>query len=78
LIGKDQLTLKQMMEKMNLKHRPNFIDNYLNPAMAEGNVRLLYSDSPRHPLPAGWHFFWKFIPKRLEVIEKLPIFADEK
>ena len=48
-IGKDQLTLKQMMEKMNLKHRPNFIDNYLNPAMADGYVRLLYPQSPRHP-----------------------------
>ena len=40
-IGKDQLTLKQMMEKMNLKHRPNFIDNYLNPAIADGYIRLL-------------------------------------
>jgi fido (protein-threonine AMPylation protein) len=48
-IGKDQLTLKQMMEKMNLKHRPNFIDNYLNPAMADGYVRLLYPQYPRHP-----------------------------
>lgn len=48
-IGKDQLTLKQMMEKMNLKHRPNFIDNYLNPAMADGYVHLLYPDKPRHP-----------------------------
>jgi fido (protein-threonine AMPylation protein) len=48
-IGKDHLTLKQMMEKMNLKHRPNFIDNYLNPAMAGGYVHLLYPDKPRHP-----------------------------
>ena len=48
-IGKDQLTLKQMMEKMNLKHRPNFIDNYLNPAIVDGYIRLLYPQSPRHP-----------------------------
>ena len=48
-IGKDQVTMKQMMEKMNLKHRPNFIDNYLNPAIKDGYVRLLYPDSPRHP-----------------------------
>ena len=48
-IGKDQLTLKQMMEKMNLKHRPNFIDNYLNPAMADGYIHLLYPDKPHHP-----------------------------
>ena len=48
-IGKDQVTMKQMMEKMNLKHRPNFIDNYLNPAIKDGYVRLIYPDSPRHP-----------------------------
>ena len=48
-IGKDQLTLKQMMQKMNLKHRPNFIDNYLNPAIADGYIRLLYPQSPHHP-----------------------------
>ncbi len=49
LIGKDQFTLKQIMEKINLKHRPNFIDNYLTPAVAEGYIRLLYPDKPRHP-----------------------------
>ena len=48
-MGHDQLTLKQMMEKMNLKHRPNFIDNYLNPAMADGYIHLLYPDKPHHP-----------------------------
>ena len=38
-----------MMEHLQLKHRPNFLDLYLNPAMAEGFVRMLYPDSPRHP-----------------------------
>ena len=32
-----------------MKHRPNFIENYLNPAIAESYVRLLYPQSPRHP-----------------------------
>ena len=32
-----------------MKHRPNFIDNYLNAAIKEGYVRLLYPDKPRHP-----------------------------
>ena len=32
-IGRDQLTLKQMVEKTNLKYRPNFIENYLNSAV---------------------------------------------
>ena len=48
-IGKDQLTLKQIMDKIGMKHRPNFIDNYLNAAIKEGYVRLLYPDKPRHP-----------------------------
>lgn len=48
-LGSDQLTLKRMMERVNLKHRPNFIDNYLTPAINEGCIRLLYPDKPRHP-----------------------------
>jgi hypothetical protein len=48
-VGKDQLTLKQIMERAELKHRPYFIDNYLNPAISDGYVRLLYPDKPRHP-----------------------------
>ena len=32
-----------------MKHRPNFMDNFMNPAIAEGYVRLLYPDKPRHP-----------------------------
>ena len=48
-LGKEQLTLKQIMDKIGMKHRPNFIDNYLNPAVAGGYVRLLYPDKPRHP-----------------------------
>ena len=49
VIGKDHLSLKQMMERTHLKHRPNFIDNYLTPAISDGYVRLLYPDKPRHP-----------------------------
>lgn len=48
-VGKDQLTLKQIMERVEMKHRPNFIDNYLNPAITDGYLRLLYPDKPRHP-----------------------------
>ena len=48
-IGEDELSISQLMEKTGLKHRPNFIEYHLNPAMKEGFVRLLYPDSPRHP-----------------------------
>ena len=49
VIGVQQITVKQMMEAMKLKHRPTFLENYLNPAIAHGYVRLLYPDKPRHP-----------------------------
>ena len=48
-IGNEECSIKQMMERLQLRHRPNFIDLYLNPAIAEGFVRMLYPDSPRHP-----------------------------
>ena len=48
-IGNDQYTLKQLMEKMGLKHRPTFVGNYLVPSVESGIVRLLFPDKPRHP-----------------------------
>lgn len=48
-VGKERMTLKQMMEKMELKHRPNFIENYVDPAIKDGFLRLLYPDKPNHP-----------------------------
>jgi len=49
VIGSDELSVKQMMEQMNLRHRRNFIEHYLNPAMRDGYVTMRYPDSPRHP-----------------------------
>jgi len=37
------------MESMKLKHRPNFIEHYLTPALSEGFVTMLYPENPRHP-----------------------------
>ncbi len=48
-IGNEELSISQLMEKVGLKHRPNFIEYHLNPAISEGYVRLLYPKSPRHP-----------------------------
>ena len=48
-IGNEQLTLKQIMDNVGMKHRPNFIENYLNPALANGYIRLQYPDKPHHP-----------------------------
>lgn len=38
-----------MMECLQLKHRENFLNNYLNPALEAGMVEPLYSDQPKHP-----------------------------
>ena len=48
-IGNDSCSVKTIMEKLQLSDRKNFLDNYLNPAIKDGFVRLLYPDSPRHP-----------------------------
>ena len=48
-IGNKKLTVKEMLSIVGLKHRETFLNNYLNPAIKDGFVRLLYPDSPRHP-----------------------------
>ena len=48
-IGGSQMSVREMMSAIGLKHRENFLANYLNPAISEGYIRLLYPHSPRHP-----------------------------
>lgn len=38
-----------MMAAVGLKDRVNFLKNYLNPAIQENLLRLLYPDKPNHP-----------------------------
>ncbi len=45
----DQMSVKEMMGRLNLKGRDNFLNLYLSPAIANGYIRLLYPNSPRHP-----------------------------
>ena len=49
VIGNEQLSIKQMLEGVDLKDRKNFIEYNLNPAISEGFVRMLYPDKPHHP-----------------------------
>ena len=49
IIGSESVSISQMMKVLGLKHRPNFLEYHLNPAIQEGYVRMLYPDSPRHP-----------------------------
>ena len=49
VIGNQELSVKSMMNALELKGRDNFQKLYLKPAISEGYVRLLYPNSPRHP-----------------------------
>lgn len=48
-IGQDFLSVKEIMEKLRLKGRDNFLKSYLTPAIQRGLVSLLYPSVPRHP-----------------------------
>jgi fido (protein-threonine AMPylation protein) len=48
-IGELELSVKEMMDNLGLKDRKNVLNLYLNPAIADGYVRLLYPDKPHHP-----------------------------
>ncbi|MCI1647511.1 MAG: Fic family protein [Bacteroides sp.] len=49
IIGKQELSVKEMLEKIGMKHRPTFLENYLNPAFTNGYITLLFPNSPKHP-----------------------------
>ena len=49
VMGGEKLSIKEIMTAIGLKGRDNFLNLYLNPAIENGFVRLLYPDSPRHP-----------------------------
>ena len=49
VIRDKQMSVKEMMNALNLKGRDNFLNLYLTPSIAEGYICLLYPDRPRHP-----------------------------
>jgi len=49
VVGEKELSVKEIMEGIGLKDRKNVLNLYLNPAITEGYIRLLYPQSPRHP-----------------------------
>ena len=48
-MSNEQLSLKVLMEKVGLKHRPTFLENYISPASEAGFLKVLYPDKPNHP-----------------------------
>lgn len=49
VVGEEEMSVKIMMNGIGLKGRDNFLNLYLNQAISEGYVRMLYPQSPRHP-----------------------------
>ena len=49
VIGEQELSVKEMMNGVELKGRDNFLKLYLNPALKERLVRMKYPDRPNHP-----------------------------
>lgn len=49
VIGNKELSVKSMMNALELKGRDNFLNLYLKPAIGDGYVCLLYPNSPHHP-----------------------------
>ena len=49
VIGEEQVSVKTMMERLQLKGRDNFLKLYLLPALRAGFVVMRYPESPRHP-----------------------------
>lgn len=48
-IGTEEKSVKEMMEAIGLKNRPNFLEYSLTPAISDGFVTMKYPTSPRHP-----------------------------
>lgn len=49
VLGQKELSVKELLQTFGLKDRENFLLQFLNPAIREGFVKLLYPDKPRHP-----------------------------
>lgn len=45
-LGDQQLSAKEIMEAIGLKHRPTLLYNYIEPAINDGIITLLYPKLP--------------------------------
>lgn len=45
----ETLALQDIQERLGLKHRGNFRANYLEPAIKQGFISMLFPDTPKHP-----------------------------
>ena len=45
----EAVTAAELMARLNLRHKPTFQKNHLNPALAAGFLEMSQPDSPRSP-----------------------------
>ncbi|MCK5199004.1 MAG: ATP-dependent DNA helicase RecG, partial [Spirochaetales bacterium] len=45
----ENYSVRDLMSKLDLLHRPTFLENYLNPAIEIGFVEMTQPDSPKSP-----------------------------
>lgn len=48
-LGHEAKGTKELMQLLNLRHRPSFLDGYLSPALRQHLVEMTQPDSPRSP-----------------------------
>ena len=46
VLGDEELSATQIMERLGLSHKPTFRKNYLNPALAQGVIEMTIPDKP--------------------------------
>ena len=46
VLGEEELSAAQIMERLDLSHRPTFRKNYLNPALAQEVIEMTVPDKP--------------------------------
>ncbi len=49
ILNERELSVKEIMEALELNHRPTFRTNYLHPALDEGYIIPSYPEQPSHP-----------------------------
>ena len=49
IVGDGKMSIKEMMGNAGLKDRVSFLNLYLNPAIKDKYIRMIYPDRPNHP-----------------------------
>lgn len=48
-LANDVLSVKEIMERLSLRGRDNFLNTYLNPALKDGLIIQTHPENPKHP-----------------------------